>query len=600
MLRLTTHKTVAALVVGSVFLSLPEASRAANALKLSGAIAGTVSNSLGVPQMGATVLLYTRLDRLMGKVMTDDHGSFQFGGLTPDVYSVRVMLLTFVPALRRDIQVQPGMRSVLHVSLSSLFSTIQLSYPTLENPSPMNDDWKWMLRSASITRPVLRFTDPPSTGMGSSTQTAVFSDTRGILQVSAGEGTLSTAVGTQADLGTAFAMATSLSGNSSLQVSGNMGYGPQTGAPAAAFRTSYSRNMAGGDPEVSLTMHQLMLPMRFGAAMAGNESALPVMRTLAVGFGDRTQLSDNVSVQYGFTMDSVAFVDHLNYLSPYVRLAYSTSPNAEIDFAYTSGNARPDLGAAQSQENSDLQGDLNALALFPRMAMRDGHSTVQRGQEYEVGYTRKAGSRNYRVSAYREAVSNAAITMVAPAGMFSGADVLPDLFSNTSTFDAGNLQSVGYNAGMTQNVGDRFSVTMICGSTGGLTTRPGDLSGDSGDDLRALIHSGRRQTATGRVSATLPKTGTRMIASYQWTTDRRFAMPGNIYTTDDMGPQPGLNVYIRQPIPGPSVLPWRMEATADLRNLMAEGYLPIGAAGGQQVLLVETPRGFRGGLSFIF
>lgn len=601
MLNLTTHKTVAALVLGSALLLLPDGARAANALKLSGAIAGTVSNSLGVPQMGATVLLYTRLDRVLGKVATDDHGSFQFPGLTPDTYSVRVMLLTFVPALRRDIVVQPGMRSVLHVSLSSLLSTIQLSYPTLENPTPMNDDWKWMLRSASVTRPVLRFTDAPgSPGTSRTTESAVFSDTRGILQVSAGEGTLSTAVGTEADLGTAFAMATSLSGNGSLQVSGNMGYGPQTGAPAAAFRTSYSRNMAGGDPEVSLTMHQLMLPLRLGAAMAGNESAMPIMRTMAVGFADHTQLSDNVTVQYGFTMDSVAFVDHLNYLSPYLRLVTATGRNGEIDFAYTSGNARPDLGAAQAQENGDLQGDLNALALFPRVALRDGHSTVQRGQEFETGYTRKAGSRNFRVSAYREAVSNAAITMVAPAGMFSGADVLPDLFSNSSTFNAGNFASAGFSAAATQNMGDRLSATVIYGSTGGLTVRDGDLTGGSADDLRSMIRSGRRQTATTRLCATLPKTGTRMIASYQWTTDRRFVMPGNIYSTEDIQPQPGLNVYIRQPIPGPAVLPWRMEATADLRNLLAEGYLPIGAGGGQQVLLVETPRGFRGGLSFIF
>jgi hypothetical protein len=602
MLKLTTHKTVAALVLGSVFLLVPEATRAANGFEQYGAIAGTVSSNLGVPQMGATVLLYTRLDRLFGQAVTDARGGFQFAGLTPDSYSVRVMLTTFVPALRRNILVEPGMRSVLHVSLSSLFSTIQLTLPTLENPTVMTDDWKWMLRSASVTRPVLRFVDPQGTsgsGSGSSTRTAVFSDTRGILRVSAGEGTLSSAVGTEADLGTAFAMATSLAGNGSIQVSGNMGYGSQTGEPAAAFRTSYTRNMAGGNPEVSLTMQQLMLPLRLGAALTGNESALPMMRTLSVGFADRTQLSDDLTVQYGFTLDSVAFLERLNYLSPYVRMTYSTGPNGEIDFAYTSGNARPDLAAAGSQD-ADLQGGLNSLGLFPRVALRDGRSTVQRGQEYEAGYTRKAGSRNFRVSAYREVVTNAALTMVAPAGMFASGDVLPDLFSNTSTFNAGNFESAGYSAAATQNVGDHFSATVIYGSTGGLTASEGQLTSNSADELRSMIHSGRRHTATGRVSATVPKTGTHMIASYQWTADRRFAMPGNVYSTQDMRPQPGLNVYIRQPIPGPAVLPWRMEATADLRNLLAEGYLPIGSSGGQQVLLVETPRSFRGGVAFIF
>ena len=36
------------------------------------------------------------------------------------------------------------------------------------------------------------------------------------------------------------------------------------------------------------------------------------------------------------------------------------------------------------------------------------------------------------------------------------------------------------------------------------------------------------------------------------------------------------------------------------RNLLAQGYLPLGATDGQTVILVETPRSFRGGLSFIF
>jgi hypothetical protein len=43
-----------------------------------------------------------------------------------------------------------------------------------------------------------------------------------------------------------------------------------------------------------------------------------------------------------------------------------------------------------------------------------------------------------------------------------------------------------------------------------------------------------------------------------------------------------------------------VELTADLRNLLAQGYLPLGTADGQRILLVETPRAFRGGVNFIF
>ena len=66
-----------------------------------------------------------------------------------------------------------------------------------------------------------------------------------------------------------------------------------------------------------------------------------------------------------------------------------------------------------------------------------------------------------------------------------------------------------------------------------------------------------------------------------------------------MRPEAGLNLCVRQPIPTFFSLPWRMEASADLRNLLAQGYLPL-SAGGQRLLLVQTPRSVRGGLSFIF
>jgi hypothetical protein len=73
-----------------------------------------------------------------------------------------------------------------------------------------------------------------------------------------------------------------------------------------------------------------------------------------------------------------------------------------------------------------------------------------------------------------------------------------------------------------------------------------------------------------------------------------------MYSTRGLRPEPGLNVFIRQPIPMFPSLPWRMEATADLRNLRAQGYLPISLGDGRRLLLLQTPRSFRGGLSFIF
>ena len=104
---------------------------------------------------------------------------------------------------------------------------------------------------------------------------------------------------------------------------------------------------------------------------------------------------------------------------------------------------------------------------------------------------------------------------------------------------------------------------------------------------------------TMRVVASSPHTGTHIVASYQ-VADSRLSVPEPIYSTDSMRPQPGLNIYVRQAIPILTGLPWRMEATADLRNLLQQGYLPLSTMDGSSLVLMENPRMFRGGLSFIF
>src|SRR6516165_9325532 len=305
MLLARTHNTVASLVLaGMVCLSGPGA-RAATPVKLAGAITGFVTDPGGVPQMGAAVFLFNRQERQFQRAITDERGVFRFMGLSPDLYSVKVTLASYVPALKKGILVQPGMASVLNVNLNTLFSSIQFAYPPIDSSSLMTDEWKWVLRSAGPTRPVLRFNgDALATNGPHSHRAAVFSDTRGVFKVSAGEGSLSSGVANEADLGTAFALATSLYGNNMVQVSGNLGYGSQTGVPTAAFRTSYSRNMNGGSPEVSVTMRQLFMPGRLGASLGGNESALPMLRSMSASFDDRTQLTDELAVQYGFTLNS--------------------------------------------------------------------------------------------------------------------------------------------------------------------------------------------------------------------------------------------------------------------------------------------------------
>ena len=124
-----------------------------------------------------------------------------------------------------------------------------------------------------------------------------------------------------------------------------------------------------------------------------------------------------------------------------------------------------------------------------------------------------------------------------------------------------------------------------------------ELESNSPDELRSMIHAGRRQAVTARLAMTVPHSGTHLIASYQIALgDARWVMAGNPYSMQPLRSLPGLNVCVRQPIPG---LGKRVEATAELRNILAQGYLGINTSSGR-LLLVDNPRSVRGGLAFIF
>jgi hypothetical protein len=582
---------------------------AAPPIRFSGELGGLVTDVAGKPQPGAVVLLFNRQERLLQRSATDSLGTFAFAELLPDSYSVRVSLSSFVPAIKDRIQIKAGMRSLLDVNLSRVLSSVQLVSTTPMSGGLMNDSWKWALRADSAMRPILRFlpvqqpfnSSPDSSSPGVST---IFTDSRGLVKISASDGASMSSDG-QADLGTQFAFATSVFGGNHLKMAGDVGYASGSTAPSAAIRTTYSRELPTGDkPEISVTMRQVFVPMRVGQSLVGSSQSdgpLPALRTLGVSFDDKKQISDSLRLEYGFAFDSVSFLDNSHYFSPYGKLTYAV-PRGKVDFTWTSGNARPELGMGMSDPSADLQRELVEVAELPRVTLLDDHAKVQRGDDFELGFSQRFGSREFRVSGYHERVSNTTLTVAsADAGLFPG-DLLPDLFSNSSLFNMGKFDTFGYTASVTQDLGENYKVTLIYGSLGVLSPRNSGQSIeaiDTADDLRRIMETDHRPALTLRISGTLKATGTRLSASYQWT-DYQSAVPGPEFSPESARPEPGLNVIVRQPMPSIPRVPWRMEASAELRNLLAQGYLPLTTSGGDQFVLINTPRSIRGGIAFVF
>lgn len=571
---------------------------------LSGSLVGFVSNQTGVPQMGAAILLYNNYGRLVERSLTNGKGAFGFESLITGVYSMRVTLASFVPALKQNIKIQPGMRSFLSINLASVLSSIELIYAAPGQTAIMSDDWKWVLRTASATRPVLRIV--PSVDISDPADrparaTAVFSQTRGLLKVSTGEEGNLAAAGTQADLGTAFALATSLSGGSQLQFSGNIGYASHAGIPTAGFRTSYSHTGPwGARPEVNLTMRQVFLPLRAGSAiLTGQRKGAPALRTMSVSTLDRRQIRDDLQLEYGASLESVAFLERLNYLSPFARLTYEMGLLGNLQFAFNSGMPPAELLASDGGAEYDLQRDLTVLALLPRVSLRDSSARVQRTRNFEIAYRKVMGSRSLSVGTYHESVTNAAVIMAAPAGLYSNSDLLPDLSSNSSIFNLGEYRRLGFMASISQQLGERWTVSLASGSGGVLLPGQPGLATVDPNELRHMMRSGRRGWVATRVTGIAPWTGTRFAADYQWTDYSAFS-PAHLYLTQTIQPQVGLNFRLRQPIPTFGVWSGRLEASAELRNLLAQGYVPVSTSDGRKLYLIQNPRAVRGGLSFIF
>ncbi len=596
---------VVAVALGVVSTALAPPVGAVEPKNMSGVLSGRVTDSAGIPQMGAAVFLFNRYERMVARVLTNDRGSFLFDSLVPDNYSMRVSLASFVPALKRNITIQPGMRSFLAINLTSVLSSIELIYTAPGQRAFMSEDWKWVLRTAAATRPILRMlpgvdiSDPASRVHLSS---GVFSGTKGLLRLSSGDSGSLGAAGSQTDLGTAFALATSIYGANQVSVSGNLGYASHSGTSTAGFSTSFTRDRGvdGHSPEVNVTMRQIFLPSRIGASLtAGSGGNTPALQTLTATFVDRRQLTDSLELEYGASMESVSFLNRLNYLSPFGRVRWGSEEDGALEFAFSSGAPATELLQTATLDDAELQHNLLTLSLFPRVSLRDGQAMVQRTENFETGYRRKVGSRTLSVSAYRERVSNAALNASGGTGVFAGNDLMPDLASKTSVFNAGRFARMGYAASMTQQLGDDLTAGVTYGYAGTLDAGDQRLVSMNANELRGKLNGKMRQSVTARVAGRARGTGTRYVATYQFT-DYSVLHPVHLSLTQRSTVEPGLNLYLRQPIPRVGLLPGRLEATAELRNLLAQGYLPISTPDGQRLILIQSPRAVRGGVSLIF
>jgi hypothetical protein len=177
-------------------------------------------------------------------------------------------------------------------------------------------------------------------------------------------------------------------------------------------------------------------------------------------------------------------------------------------------------------------------------------------------------------------------------GSLSGANVLPDYFSNGFAYDAGSSGSWGARVVYRQKIGSDVEAGFLYTWAGVLAPSAGSPTSDLSD----LLATRYRQSAGARISAKVPRAGTKVTAGYVWVSGPTVARL-DPYGESSYGFDPFLNVAIHQPLP--AFFPGHMMLVADVSNLLAQGYVPITTKEGQ-VLLIPAYRAFQGGVSFQF
>ncbi|MCL5670096.1 MAG: carboxypeptidase-like regulatory domain-containing protein, partial [Acidobacteria bacterium] len=96
-----------------------------------GRVSGTVTDAMGTPLMGATVLLAGsgvdgagEIGKSVERAFTDSHGGFSIEHVVPGWYSLQVISATRLPALRTGVRVEADETTRESFALGDIFSRI--------------------------------------------------------------------------------------------------------------------------------------------------------------------------------------------------------------------------------------------------------------------------------------------------------------------------------------------------------------------------------------------------------------------------------------------------------------------------------------------
>ena len=541
-----------------------------------GAISGYVRNSAGAPQTGAIVEVFTSAAALGKTVLTDARGFYAAENLAPGVYQVKVSAPAFLISLREGVNLRSGAHVLVNLTLTTLTDALKL-IPKRRGPDADPDDWHWTLRSAT-NRPVLRVLDKGPLVVVTGPENS--EDHTLKARVAFIAGAQADGFGSASEMTTAFELEKSLFGSDTVTLNGNIGTAP--GDPTGVLRASYSRDFGDASrPKVTLTYRRLATP---GMSVPAAEYSAMAMTT-----SDSMSIAGFIDLDYGADLEAVEFARRIAAVRPFGTVDIHVSPNMVVEYRYaTSG---PDPRAEKGFDSAPA--DLSESG--PRMSLAGGLPQIERAQHHEISLSRRLGATSIQVGAYSDRITNMVLTGTGDPSDYAD-NVLADLYSGTFSFGGGNLSTNGARFVVQRKINDHLAATVDY-STGGVACLKAPVS--TWQSVASSVAPVRQHSVAAKFSGYIPASGARWIASYKWTSGNALSQ------VDEFNASPGhadpyMSFFFRQPLPARSFTPVKLEALVDVRNLLAQGYVPVLGKDGRTIYLVQAARAVRGGLSFTF
>jgi hypothetical protein len=388
--------------------------------------------------------------------------------------------------------------------------------------------------------------------------------------------------GSDSDMSAGFSVEHPFLSTGTLSLNGNLGYGDGGLVPAAVLRTSYTSHFATGfEPSIGLTLRRLNSP-------DNNNLRNGSLQALSLNTSDRMVLGNVVELKFGSELQTIQFMGRVNTFKPFATADLHLTPNTVLEYQYASSVPNNRIDQNFDSTPSDL------IEAGPRMSITGFTPAVERAHHQEVSLSERIGKNNMQVAFYSDRVADPALIGLGDLTAESG-EVLPDSYSGTFTYQGNDFSTSGMRLVLQRKLLSDLTATLDYAYGGVLDLARPDVELQ---DARRWMRTQRRQSVAAKFSGTVPHSRTHLVASYRWTSGQALT-PVDLFNASTGQTDPYLNLLLRQPIPA-SFLAGHMEILMDLRNLLAQGYVPVIGRDGRTLYLVQSARAVRGGVAFSF